>query len=214
LKQWLDGRRVYEEAILLDGLRDGWTRHWNERGRLSLVEPYSKGRLNGLVEQLDDEGRCIGAYRIARGTGWTFWWDDEPWHLAEVGRQRSGRPDGPQWCLDASGAPFEERCMRRGVDHGITRRWQRGRLVEKIHFLDGAEMDARTYARAASGGVVPPDLADDDAPARRWPAAVKRMMTREGALAACASRLGAVMHDRQTGVCAGAGRRRRPAESM
>lgn len=183
----LVGRRYYDEEgwlegelPLRDGLAHGWQYRWHDGAALMHAEPWVQGQIHGTASQWDADGRLLGTYTLDHGTGLDLWWqrdDGGAVVLAEVHPLRQGRLHGRQWWFREDGTIWLEVPFREGKQHGVERSWNRqGRLKRGYprYWRDGARITRRAYLRAAARDPeVPPVVAEENHPERRFPPEVQ-----------------------------------------
>ncbi len=150
------------------GKRHGPSVEWWPNGRVAFVEPFVDGLVHGVARHFDDQGKLLLRTRYVKGTGVDLWCDLSNRSLAEETRLRGGTLHGVRrWWNGDGRTVWLEEPYRDGKLHGIVREWH-GKLRRRF-FVDGEQVDKRTYLRDAS---LPPYRADDDRPERPLPAEI------------------------------------------
>ena len=187
------GQRIYNghgimilETPLQDGLKHGRELSWDDDGRLSLVEPYVKGKIHGTAKQYGRDGNVIGTYRLVHGTGLDIWrqeHEDKTVYISEIHSLQDGVPHGYEWhFVSSKQVLWQERHWHMGKVHGIERIWNaRGRLrrgYPKFYVLDQLVSKLKYLRLALSDKTLPVYRAEDDLPERDYPAEIRELLSR------------------------------------
>ena len=161
------------------GVPHGIEYRWDEPGVLLSAEPYEDGLPHGIAKQWKD-GEQIGAYTMVRGTGWDLWWgrrDDGERCLCEARHLVDGHRDGSEWWIcDDQRTVHEESHFRRGLPHGIERRWNSERRLRRgypKYWVNGTKVPKRAYLAACKRDATLPLFREqENAPQRQFAAEV------------------------------------------
>lgn len=156
------------------GLRNGRAHGYQidcRSGKLLYAEPFVDGLVHGWTKQYDEGGRLLIECPFKRGTGVDYWCDDAG-ELAEEHPMVDGKPSGWERWWSGRRSVYIETKWLRGEMHGISREWRDGKLERGYprFFIRNARVSKRKYVAAArSDPTLPPYDPRDDRPARALP---------------------------------------------
>lgn len=165
------GAIEHETHFDRDGRMHGIEREEFEDGRLKYRAQWRHGRQVGWQQQWSEDGVLQVRTRFVRGTGLDAWFSCG---LSETRAFVDGHRHGfERWWSDRTHVWCEDH-FKRGVEHGISRRWKPGRLERGFpqFWIDGSRVTRRTYARAEDP-TLPPIRDRDDDPRRRAPCVIE-----------------------------------------
>lgn len=171
-----DGTLESEESYR-EGLRHGMKYEWYESGQLWSSAPYERGLPHGTARQWSCDGRQLGAYTMANGTGIDLWWqerEDGSVFLSEARYLRDGKRIGFEWWINEDQlSVYIERHWHNSKLHGIEREWDgAGRLqpgFPRFH-VGGQQVEKSEYAEAPEHNLTwPAYRATDDNAVRVFP---------------------------------------------
>ncbi|MFO0685347.1 MAG: hypothetical protein U0234_25025 [Sandaracinus sp.] len=168
-------------ALELDreGRMHGREREWRADGRLFYEARWDDGVQHGLQRMWRADGVLVVRTRFVRGTGLDAWLPQEG-ALRAAGETRpfvDGQRHGPERHWESARRVWREEWFSRGVEHGITREWNRTRLARGFprFFVRGERVDRRAYARACEHDpTLPRWTAREDRPTRARPVVIER----------------------------------------
>jgi hypothetical protein len=152
---------------------NGWTRDWDDEGRLSFEAFRIDNAEHGVCRQWS-EGRLIGWYVMDHGTGLDLWREADG-SLAEERHLKGGGLHGfvRWWSYQSNTTIFWEEHFHENVEHGIERKWLRGDWLSRgypRYYVHGQRVTKRQYLSAAKKDpTLPPFREEDNRPERPLP---------------------------------------------
>lgn len=155
------GDELYQEISFKNGIKDGLSRGWYEKGKLKYEHNYTSGILNGLskswyingqlsykqeykegkpfgiLKRWYEDGKLMYETEFLNGTGVdrTFWGNGNLY--LEV-NYNEGIIDGSYKTWYSSGEMFEEKNFKKGVLDGLHKVWGKNGIQEfELHFKNG-----------------------------------------------------------------------------
>jgi antitoxin component YwqK of YwqJK toxin-antitoxin module len=107
-----DNGVLMTEMVYKDGVRIE-TRHFHSNGQIAMRFQMNGNLVDGIMEQWDRSGKCLGSYRLDRGSGIACLWHENG-VLKSRTEMRSGIPFGIVETWDESGEPLPKRYMLNG----------------------------------------------------------------------------------------------------
>ena len=178
VRRFHEGGELEYEYGLKDGLMHGISYRSDVPGHLLSAAPYVNGLPHGTARQWSHDGKLIGTYRMKRGTGIDFWWQENDSngipYLSEMRHFKGGKLDGFEWWLNEDQRSIWSEChFREDQKHGIERSWNRtGRLSRGYprYWVNDRRVTKRQYLRRCSEDASLPRFREvDNRPNRRFP---------------------------------------------
>jgi hypothetical protein len=190
------GKRQFDENGLLEfecplkgGVMHGTLYDFFD-GVVTFAEHYSNGLAHGTAKQWSPDGELIGTYTMRRGTGLDLWRAKDDWghgrvYLSEARYVKEGKWHGFEWWLDEDQkSVHSENHFWKNLQHGIQRSWNsQGRLRRGYprYWVRNVRVTKRKYLReCASDPNLPPFREQDNLPARKFPAEIRKHRTKNG----------------------------------
>lgn len=194
LNQKTVGIRQFDENGLLEferPMKNGVTHgplYRFQESVVTFVEHYSNGLAHGTARQWSPDGQLIGTYTMKHGTGLDLWRAKDNWghgrtYLSEARFIKEGKWRGFEWWLNEDQKSVQsEHHFWENLQHGIQRCWNgEGRLRRGYpkYWVRNVRVTKRTYLReSARDSNLPPYREQDNLPARRFPAEVRKHFTK------------------------------------
>ncbi len=122
------GRRT--EQLYHRGVADGPTTHYHPNGAKALEGRFVQDRPEGRFVGWDGNGKELGSFEIAAGTGeWTEWYADGKPQLKKALRDGAEHGEHREWFEDGS-AKLQVR-FADGKEVGLEKRWQRPNVLAR-----------------------------------------------------------------------------------
>lgn len=185
IRLYFESGELEHECPLKNGERHGIKYWWFESGVLESAQPFVDGLAHGVARQWHYDGRLIGTYRMAHGTGIDLWRQPRvsngSIYLSEAMHYKAGKRHGFEWWLDENQKTvYIERHWQDDELHGIHREWENSRQLSRgypKYFIRGIKTTKREYLKACGDDpTLPPFDAKDNAPDREFPPQVAKQL--------------------------------------